>query len=178
MSRWLLAAVLAAASALAPAGCSAAPAGAAVVTSDPADLAALARAPAAVTLRLTGAPVVEFSHVTVRDAAGTDLAAGPLTRAGGDSLRQPVGVRETGDFVVAYHVVVEGGDDVAGVLRFSVGTGRPPATSGAGPDPAALSHQHGLDPLSGIMLTANAGALAVAGFLLMRTRRRRRPWRL
>src|SRR4051794_30591738 len=88
-----------AAGAIAPAA-QAAWAADAVLATSPADGAALADAPRAVDPRPSAPADVAASHVTVWDAAGTDLDTGALTRLGDSGLRQPVSIRGPGDFTL------------------------------------------------------------------------------
>ena len=88
----------------------------------------------------------------------------------------PVGVatataRAPGDYAVTYHVVLDDGSNVVGGLRFSSGTGIPPALAGA---PAGLGaeagHAHGIDPLGATLLVADLVVVVVVGGLLLRRR--------
>lgn len=137
----------------------------------PGDGSALAAAPQAVQLTFSASPVTDESHLSVRDAAGRAVSTGEPTRSGTDALRLPLGIRGTGDFTIAYHVVFADGADLFGALRFSVGTGVPPA-----PLPAAevqrarqqldAAHQHSVDPLSAVVLVAD-GVVLVGGLLVL-----------
>lgn len=157
---------------LAMAGCSPAATDRGVARSDPPDGAALSAAPTAVELTVAARPEVARSHISVSTGDGAPLAAGPLTRSGELTLRQPVSIGGTGDFTIAYHVVLAGGGDVSGVRRFSVGTGIAPATRG-GPQDAAAPH-HQIDNLSAVLLVLNG--VVVIGFVaaLLATKPRRR----
>ena len=159
---------------LAPSG---AWAGDGVVSANPADRAALSRAPSTVDLRTSAAPDPAASHVTVWDAAGSDLDTAALSDSGGQTLSQPVAIRSTGNFTVAYHVVFTDGHDVIGVLRFSVGTGMappvPPAAQQRADQQVALQHEHGIDPLSGSLLVLDVVVVAAVALLLFSNPRRR-----
>jgi copper resistance protein C len=136
-----------------------------LTAAEPGSGAALATAPPAVQLSFSASPVPAESHLSVRDATGQDLTTGEPTRSGTHALRLPVSIRGTGDITVAYHVVFTDGADLFGALRFSVGTGVAPQ-----PLPAAQvaqarqeldsAHQHGVDPLSALLLVVDAAVLA------------------
>ncbi|MDG4766094.1 copper resistance protein CopC [Solwaraspora sp. WMMD406] len=172
--------VLAGLTLLVPAACAGGTSGtqpASITTANPPDQASLPHAPEAVELAFSAEVRLADSHVAVADDAGTVHNAGPLRPGPDHQLRQPVRLGDvTGDLTVAYHVEFTDGGEARGVLRFSVGTGRPPAS--AQPDVDALlaeaGHVHNIDPLSGILLAANA--LLVAGICaLLMLRRPERP---
>lgn len=148
-----------------------------VVATSPADRAALAGAPSTVELVASATPDVAASHVTVWDAAGADVDAGTLSRAG-DTLRQPVAIDRTGNFTMTYHVVFAGGHDTVGVVRFSVGTGVAPPVPDAARQRAdealAAQHTHDIDPLSGVFLVLDVVVVAAVALLLFSNPRRRR----
>lgn len=167
------AAVLAAAALSVPA--LAAPATAApdaVLSTGPADGAVLSEAPDEVWLELSARPDPALSHVVVRDGAGTTVSTGAPALAGEHRLRQLVRPGAGGDYSVAYHVELAGGAEVAGILRFSVGTGRPPAGQAAVPIVDGGHGEHGVDPIGAVMLTVDAAVLLAVLVLL-----RRRPAR-
>ncbi|MEE3922654.1 hypothetical protein V2I01_42720 [Micromonospora sp. BRA006-A] len=110
------------------------------------------------------------------------LAVGEPRPSGDRSLVQTVRSAERGDVVVAYHVVLADGSEKSGTLWFSVGTGvRPAGVPDQGAEAAAPLHEHGIDPLSAVLLLINAVVVFVAvAMLVLRPRRAssRRPPRL
>jgi methionine-rich copper-binding protein CopC len=170
---------------------------AALTSTDPADGAALVRAPSGVELSFTAAPDPDLSHVSVRDGSGTALDAGRLRLVQPERLRQPIhgtAVPPDGsvDVTVSYHVIFTDGRELAGTLHFRVGT-RVAAGPGAAREPSAVdaatdagaaakaaaagnvevaagsAHQHGVDPLSAALLAIDGVvALAVVVLLLRR----------
>jgi methionine-rich copper-binding protein CopC len=168
---------------------------AALTSTDPADGAALARAPTGVELSFTAAPDPDLSHVSVRDGSGTALDAGRPRLVQPERLRQPIhgtAAPPDGpvDVTVSYHVIFTDGRELAGTLHFRVGIraaagpegAREPATVDATTDAdaatadaagnaavAGSAHQHGVDPLSAALLAIDAVvALAVVVLLLRR----------
>ncbi|WP_196255635.1 copper resistance CopC family protein [Micromonospora sp. WMMD558] len=151
--------------------------------SDPAAGAALATAPAAVELTFAGEPDLADSHVTVLDGDAAVVSTGEPQRAGRRTLRQPLAAGLTGDLTVAWHVGLRDGGQSRGTLRFSVGTGRPPAPAGPALDRATAelldTHAHRIDPLSAVLLLVNAVVvLGAVTLLAVRDPRRPRAWRL
>ncbi|MGV9767690.1 copper resistance CopC family protein [Micromonospora tulbaghiae] len=148
-------------------------AGSGVASSVPTDGAVLTSAPSAVELVFTGRPVAAASHVAVRDAAGRSLAVGEPRPGGDRSLVQTVRSAERGDVSVTYHVVLADGGEKIGTLWFSVGTGvRPARSSDQGGEAAAPLHEHGIDPLSAVLLLVDAVVVFVAiAMLVLRPRR-------
>jgi methionine-rich copper-binding protein CopC len=169
---------------------------AALTSTDPADGAALVRAPSGVELSFTAAPDPDLSHVSVRDGSGTALDAGRLRLVQPERLRQPIhGTAPPPegpvDVTVSYHVIFTDGRELAGTLHFSVGirvaagsdAAREPSTVGATTDAdaakadaagnaevaAGSAHQHGVDPVSAALLAIDGVvALAVVVLLLYR----------
>ena len=170
---------------------------AALTSTDPADGAALVRAPSGVELSFTAAPDPDRSHVSVRDGSGTALDAGRLRLVQPEQLRQPIhgtAAPPDGsvDVTVSYHVVFTDGRELAGTLHFLVGirvgagfcSAREPSTVDAGTDAdaaakadaagnpelaAGSAHQHGVDPVSaGLLAIDGVVALAVVVLLLLR----------
>ncbi|MBE1487532.1 copper resistance CopC family protein [Plantactinospora soyae] len=142
-----------------------------LVSSDPRDQAVLSVGPRGVRLTFSGVPVAAGSHVSVLDGGGADLATGPLVVRPGRIVWQPIAVEPPGDVVVAYHVELSNGSDASGVLRFSVGTGEPPA-----PLRAVIptgGHTHGPDPVSAFLLVVDG--LVVLGVLALLWLRRPVP---
>jgi methionine-rich copper-binding protein CopC len=154
-------------------------AAAGLVSSTPANGSALADPPAAVELTFASRPDPAQSHVAAYDSAGTSLDSAKLTGTGSASLRQPVAAAAHGTVVVAYHVVLAGGDEATGQIRFSVGTGSPPSTGDSAAQNAAEAvvnqHQHGADPLSAALLVVAALVLVGAILMLERPSLRRPP---
>ncbi|HZN17518.1 MAG TPA: copper resistance CopC family protein [Micromonosporaceae bacterium] len=145
---------------------------AAVTSTSPADGAVLTQAPTEVVLSLHGAVDLGRSHVSVRDTAGTAVSSGQPSLVTPERLRQPVSITATGEMTVAYHVTFAGGAERVGQLRFSVASG---AGSAAAPAPAGAvaepSHEHGVDPLSAVLLALDGVvALTVVVLLLRRPR--------
>jgi methionine-rich copper-binding protein CopC len=150
-------------------------AGGTVVSTSPADGAALADAPGEVVLTFSATPDPDASHLVVRTEAGTSVLTGSARRAG-RALRQPVSITASGNYTVVFHVEFTDGSDLVAEVRFSVGTGvAPPALPAADrrADEAAVSqHDHGVDPLSGILLLADVVVLLAVLILLSRRDRR------
>ncbi|MGB2567051.1 copper resistance CopC family protein [Micromonospora citrea] len=143
-----------------------------VLAVTPADGAALTSTPDEVTLRLsTGADPV-LSHVTVRDSAGATVNDGRVRADGERGLRQPVRLARPGDYSVAYHITFANGQDDTGVLRFSVGTGVAPRSTGEIPDAITDSadHAHGVDPVGATLLVVDGLVLLAVLVLLLRRR--------
>jgi methionine-rich copper-binding protein CopC len=143
-------------------------AGSSLVAADPADGAVLPAAPTAVTLTFATPPDRGLSHVSVADSAGTAVGAAEVIRAGSSDLRLPVSIHAPGDYTVAFHAVLTDGSETTGTLRFSVGTGVPPA--GAGPA-ATAAHQHTIDPFSAVLLVVDLVVLLTVVLLLLAPRR-------
>ncbi|GAA4690308.1 copper resistance CopC family protein [Phytohabitans rumicis] len=141
-----------------------------LVASDPRDQAVLAAGPSGVRLTFSSTPTAD-SHVSIVDGNGSAVTTGPLSAAPGRALWQPIAIDAPSDVIVAYHVELDGGGEASGVLRFSVGTGKPPALTGAVPD--ADPHAHSVDPLSAFLLVVDG--LVVLGVLAMLWLRRPIP---
>jgi methionine-rich copper-binding protein CopC len=170
---------------------------AALTSTDPADGAALERAPTGVELSFTAAPDPDLSHVSVRDGSGTVLDAGRLRLVQPERLRQPIhgaAAPPEGpvDVTVSYHVIFTDGRELVGTLHFSVGirvaagpgAAREPSTVDAATDAdaaakadaagnaevaAGSAHQHGVDPVSAALLAIDGVVgLAVVVLLLRR----------
>jgi len=153
-------------------------AGGTLVGGDPADGAVLPSAPTSVELEFSAAPDPALSHISVRDAAGHEVSSGPAVRDSGRTLRQPVAATEPGDYSVAFHVEFADGSELVGARFFSAGTGLPPA-AGAAERAAATAavgaHEHGVDPLSAVLLVVDLVVGLSVVLLLMRRPRSRRP---
>jgi methionine-rich copper-binding protein CopC len=160
------------------------PAHAAITSTSPIDGARLAQPPVAVELSTTAPLVPGLSHVSAWDRAGTALNSGEAILVMPETLRQPVNITDTGDVTVTYHVTLVDGAELAGTLRFSVGTARASGTaasmapSGATPSSndavAGSTHQHGIDPISAATLVLD-GVVAFAAIVLLVLRPRPRP---
>ncbi|MDQ0364396.1 copper resistance CopC family protein [Catenuloplanes indicus] len=177
--RLLTVLVLAAVTSPLPAPASARAADRVVVATAPADGAALTVPPGEVVIRTAGRPDLYRSHLSVQDDTGAAVAAGELGAGSPRALTLPVRLDGAGTFTAVYHVELADGRESSGVVRFSVGTGVPPAAG-----PAAAGHEHGIDPLSAVLLTVDLLVLAGA-LLLLRLRPRpgtppgdRPRWRL
>lgn len=143
--------------------------------SEPADGAALSTAPTTVELVFPASVRADMSHVAVLAGGGADVASGELTQPAPGTLRRAVAVRGSGDFTVVYHVVHLDGTQSGAMLRFSVGTGVPPApldpATAARARDAAVPHGHSVDPASAVVLVVDAVAVVVVAALLLRRRR-------
>jgi methionine-rich copper-binding protein CopC len=154
------------------------PAQAAITSTSPIDGAWLAQPPAAVELSSTVPLVPDLSHVSVLDRSGTALNSGRPILVVPETLRQPVNITTAGDVTVTYHVTLVDGAQLAGTLRFSVGTlslsGIVPAiapstaTTNSNEAVAGSAHRHGIDPISAAMLILDGVAVLAAIVLLMR----------
>jgi methionine-rich copper-binding protein CopC len=142
------------------------PAAPALGSSNPSDGATLARAPDAVELAFTTAPDLSVSHVWVRDGAGQSVNTGDLRLDGADRLRQPVDRLATGTLTVTYHVTFTTGAELIGALHFGVGV------TPSAPAVAAPAHDHGVDPISAVLLALD-GVIAVTVVVLLLVRRPR-----
>jgi methionine-rich copper-binding protein CopC len=134
----------------------------------PGDGERVASAPAQVQLTFSAAPAADTSHVTVVDAAGGSVAAGP-PRFTGDAMVLPVDIDRPGTFRVAYHADLGSGVQATGTTSFAVGAGGPVLPAA---DPNAPAHDHGeADPLTLGVIAVNA--VVVLGLLGLAWRRRR-----
>jgi methionine-rich copper-binding protein CopC len=140
-----------------------------LTASDPANGGILDTAPAVIELNFDAVPEADYSHVTVLDGTAGRVNSGALSAAGTRGLRQPVDIKTSGDFIVAYHVEFRGGGQTRGFLRFSVGTGLPPAPAAGAVEEAAAKaltkHRHTIDPASAVLLVIDG--LVVLGVLIM-----------
>ncbi|WP_422771053.1 copper resistance CopC family protein [Plantactinospora sp. WMMC1484] len=144
----------------------AAAAGGGLVSSEPRDQAVLTAGPRGVRLTFSEAPAE--AHVSVLDGSGSALTTGSPVVGPGRTVWQPIAVDAPGDVVVAYHVEFTGGGAASGLLRFSVGTGEPPA-----PLRAAIpigDHPHEIDPVSAFLLVVD-GIVAFGVLALLWLRR-------
>lgn len=149
-----------------------------LASSSPTDGAILTTAPDAVVLTFSTPPDPAQSHASARDVSGARADTGQLDRYGRTGLRLPVAIRATGDYTVAWHVAFEDGNEVVGVLTFSVGTGVPPphlsaAAARRATDALSSGHDHSVDPLSATVLVADLVVLVAVVVLLLRRPRPR-----
>lgn len=155
--------------------------GGGLTAADPADGAALTAAPAAVFLTFSTSADPELSHVSTRDGSNTEVGTtGGLARSGVSGLRLPVSIRSPGDYTVAYHVVLDNGTDLVGVLRFSVGTGTPPppldsARAEQARQAVTAGHGHTVDTFGASLLVLDLMVLLTVVLLLLRRPAPRRP---
>jgi methionine-rich copper-binding protein CopC len=138
-----------------------------VVSASPADGATVASAPAEVELAFNVPVDVSRSHVSVVDSGGIALNGGESQLVGAERLRQPIRAA-TGDVTAAYHVTFVDGSTLTGTLLFHVGAGVPSAERPAD----AAAHEHGIDPLSAVLLTLD-GVVFFGAIVLLMARPRR-----
>jgi copper resistance protein C len=152
-----------------------------LISSYPADQATLAEAPAEINLAFTSPVDLSLSHLSVLDRSGTALTAGQPRLVAPERLRQPVRTTPAGEVTVAYHVTFVNDAELAGVIRFNVGNeaatrritaGRPSAVPA---EDAAVQadHQHGVDPVSAVLLVLD-GLVVLCVIVLFRVRPRPR----
>ncbi|MEV0899194.1 copper resistance CopC family protein [Actinoplanes sp. NPDC049802] len=145
-----------------------------LVASEPFAGAVLRTAPTVVALTWSAPADPSLSHVAVVDGAGRTVPTGAPGAGPGTVLRVPIEGDLDGVYTLGYHVVGVDGGKATGSLRFAVGAGPVPA----GPGPAVDvegAHEHGVDPVSAVLLLIDFGAvLAVAVLLLRRPGPRRR----
>jgi methionine-rich copper-binding protein CopC len=148
-----------------------------LVSTVPANGAALATAPDSMRLVFSGVLDLSASHVAAYDDAGTRLNSGALRTVGEHTLVQAVTPARVGTVVAAYHVTFADGGELSGVVRFSVGTGQPPTVVDGGAQRAAVAEaqaaHHGVDALSATLLVADG--VVLVGVVLLLLRRRRPP---
>lgn len=163
------------------------PAPAALISASPPDGVTLLRAPTEVELSFTGPLDPRQSHVSVRDGAGMSLNVGRPGLVVSNRIRQRVSVADAKDVTVVYHVTFVDGAQLAGTLRFTVATeGRATSRAGVGPSGAGPgtdatesgpAHQHGIDPLSAVLLALDGAVVLAVLVLILRPPRHRRPAR-
>lgn len=101
------------------------------------------------------------SHLSAADGSGAVVSVGPPYLAAPDRLRQRVHIVRPGGLTVAYHVTSVGGAEVAGSLQFQ--------KPGGATESAPAGHQHGIDPVSAVLLVLDGlVALGVVILLLVR----------
>jgi methionine-rich copper-binding protein CopC len=150
-----------------------------LTSSYPADQATLAQPPAEIDLTFTSPVELNLSHVSIVDGSGLTVTAGRPRLVTPERLRQQVRATDAGELTVAYHVTFVNRAELDGVIRFNVGNeaaeqgvaaGRPsagPAENAA----AEANHQHGVDPVSAVLLVLD-GLVAICVILLLRLRPR------
>jgi methionine-rich copper-binding protein CopC len=150
---------------------------AAVASSTPADRATLPRPPTTVELSFTAELSPDLTHVSVLDGSGSPASVGRPSLITPERVSQPVDIAAAGTVTVAYHATFRDGSELTGTLRFTIGAAsadagaaQPPPTTarteGAG---AEFTHQHGVDPISGVLLAVDViVALAVIVLLIRR----------
>lgn len=97
-----------------------------VVSSDPADGARLAKAPATVTLRFDEAVGLDLGYLRVVDGTGTRVDSGTAAHPQGDPTSVSVGLKSglgDGTYLASYRVTSADSHPIAGSLRFVVGNG-------------------------------------------------------
>ena len=97
-----------------------------VVSSDPADGARLAKAPATVTLRFDEAVGLGLGYLRVVDGTGERVDAGTASHPRGDPTSVSVALKSglgDGTYLASYRVTSADSHPVAGSLRFLVGNG-------------------------------------------------------
>jgi methionine-rich copper-binding protein CopC len=124
-----------------------------------------------VELTFTAKPSAELSHASVRDAAGTTVSSGTPRAGRGDTLLLHVLAAAPGVFTVSYHAAFADGRETSGEARFTADGRVADALSEAALSDAAApsdAHEHGVDPVSGLLLGADVLVLVVVGLLLLR----------
>ncbi|MFD6164744.1 copper resistance protein CopC [Oerskovia sp. NPDC060287] len=110
-----------------------------IISSDPADGAQLATAPAALTMTFSTEPLAVEPQVVVTDTAGTVVAQGSPTIEG-TSATFPWPAELTGDtYTVAWRVVSSDGHPIEGTFSFAVAAAPEPAPAPASEEPAAVT---------------------------------------
>ncbi|MGK5682937.1 copper resistance CopC family protein [Actinoplanes sp. URMC 104] len=159
--RRLAAACFALALALALAPATPAQAHAELVSASPAQGAALATAPAAVTLRFTEKLNPDFTTIVVSNAARQRIPASPPAVHDADGTITLEGLLPSGAYTVAYRVVSVDGHTVQGSYDFTVGAAAPPAAAGTrGGVPAGVLVAVGV---LAVLLAAAGLTLSVSG---------------
>ncbi|KUL41536.1 copper resistance CopC family protein [Actinoplanes awajinensis] len=140
-------------------------------TDRPAPLALVSSSPvgpAEVRLTFSADADPALSHIAVATAEGRQLEAGPVTAGPGHVLSVPVQSVGAGGYTVAYHVIGTRGEQVSGVIRS--GGGDAVADDDALAALPGHEHEHGIDPLSGILLAINLLVVLTVAALLLRPR--------
>lgn len=150
----------------------AASAHAAFVSSDPADGATLAAAPASITMSFTEPPDPDLSSMTVLEAGGAVVETGPLRRGAGARSLEVVlpGDLSDGVYTVSWVVVSEAdGHLTPGVFAFGVGVEpgevqAAPAAAAAAPGPSPLAVAGKTLLYLGLALAIGIAVTALAAF--------------
>ncbi|WDZ83323.1 copper resistance CopC family protein [Micromonospora cathayae] len=152
-----------------PASAAGAAAGAELTASSPAAQAVLTTVPREVTLTFSATPDTDRSHVAVVDERGQRVSSADEPGRRGNTLTQSFSADGSGVFTIVYHVAFDDGTELDGWQRFSVGTGRPPPPPSQAEREAntdlVTGHQHGVDPISAVLLVVNG--LVIAGVVVM-----------
>lgn len=169
----LLAFVVALAAVAAPALLTAEPAPVRLAAVDPAADAVLAAVPQAVALRFTGDLAAREVHVTVADAKGVTVSAGPPALSG-STVTTALSATAPGAYLVVYHLLLDDGRSISGTSRFAVDPAAPsaaPNTAEVAAPLAEAEHAHvpPPDPLN-LALTALASVLILALLALLFSR--------
>jgi methionine-rich copper-binding protein CopC len=110
-----------------------------IISSDPADGAQLATAPAALTMTFSTEPLAVEPQVVVTGSAGAVVAQGSPTIEG-TSATFPWPAELTGDtYTVAWRVVSSDGHPIEGTFSFAVAAAPEPAPTTASEEPAAVT---------------------------------------
>lgn len=151
-----------------------------LISSDPADQATLVQAPAEIDLAFTDPVDLSLTHLSVVDRSGTAVTAGQPRLITPERLRQQVRTTDAGEVTVAYHVAFVNAGELAGVIRFSIGEAGAHRATAGGPSAARTqdaaaeaNHQHGVDPVSAVLLVLD-GLAVVCVIALLRLRPRPR----
>ncbi|MBW8487540.1 copper resistance CopC/CopD family protein, partial [Actinomadura parmotrematis] len=140
-----------------------------LVSSDPAYGAALASAPARVTLRFSEAVHLSRDSVTVRDAAGTLVSQGAAAHAGRDDTAAVAlrGGLPHGTYIVTWRLVSADTHPVGGSLEFGIGGPPDPGAAPAPPEPSALlTYAAGLAHAAALLGFALFAGLVLFGWLV------------
>jgi methionine-rich copper-binding protein CopC len=134
----------------------------------PANGAVLREPPHQLSLSFDAAVRPAQIHIGVSDENGELLRSGTPAVAG-SAITEPVSLRADGDYVLAYHVVLDDGRTFSGTSRFRVSSlADPAAAAPAGPaPPAAAGHDHFSDDPLSIGLTVVAAGFVVALLVLL-----------
>ncbi|MET8233594.1 copper resistance CopC family protein [Micromonospora sp. NPDC005298] len=140
----------------------------------PADGAALREPPHQVSLTFDEAVRPAQIHIGVSDGSGHLVPSG-APEVAGTAINKLVTIRADGDYVLAYHVVLDDGRTFTGTNRFRVSSTLAAPAPGDVAQPAAGDHDHfGSDPLSVVLTVVAAGSvIALLVMLIHRPQPRR-----
>jgi methionine-rich copper-binding protein CopC len=142
-----------------------------LVGATPTDGAVLERPPSSVRLTFGGDVDPNVAHVAVLNARGAGVAAGsPQVEDG--SVELPIMIGQPGYYQVAYHVRLVDHGDLTGQLTFRVTSAAPAAAPEITSDSSTHVHNGSLDPLTMVVLGANAITLLIIGGKTIRRRTR------